>query len=224
MSFSTSFDALSGGRSWTGQSFGAEKLKRAVDTVGASVLLVLLAPVFALIALVISMDGGPATFAHRRVGKDGKFFGCLKFRTMVVGAEECLSEFLALHPEAAEEWKREQKLGFDPRITGIGKLLRKTSLDELPQLVNVLRGEMSLVGPRPVTKTEIDDKYGAHARLCTSVRPGLTGLWQVSGRNDISYPERVALDVRYVTRWSLVEDIRILLKTVGVVLDRSGAR
>jgi undecaprenyl-phosphate galactose phosphotransferase len=170
------------------------------------------------------MDGGPAVFAHRRVGRGCRFFGCLKFRTMVVGAEEALSEYLALHPEAAEEWKREQKLGFDPRITGMGKLLRRTSLDELPQLVNVLRGEMSLVGPRPVTKAEIDEKYGAHARLCTSVRPGLTGLWQVSGRNDISYPERVALDIRYVTSQSLVEDVRILFRTAGVVLNRSGAR
>jgi Undecaprenyl-phosphate galactose phosphotransferase WbaP len=199
-------------------------LKRGIDIVGAAVLLVLLAPVFAFVMLLVSMDGGPAIFAHQRVGRDGKPFGCLKFRTMVVGAEECLREYLALHPEEAEEWQREQKLAFDPRVTGIGRMLRRTSLDELPQLMNVLRGEMSLVGPRPVTQSEIEERYGRFAVVATSVRPGVTGLWQVSGRNDIDYERRVALDVRYVAEWSLAQDIRILFMTIRVVLDRSGAR
>lgn len=197
--------------------------KRAIDIFGSLVLLVLLAPVFALVALLVSMDGGPAIFTHRRVGRDGRPFGCLKFRTMVVGAEECLAEFLAFHPAAAAEWHSDQKLGFDPRITAVGKLLRRTSLDELPQLLNVLRGEMSLVGPRPVTEAELDERYGPYARLCISVKPGLTGLWQVSGRSHLDYRQRVALDVEYVTHWSFAEDIRILFKTTAVVLGRSGA-
>jgi undecaprenyl-phosphate galactose phosphotransferase len=219
MSLSISFDVTR-----AGPGLGAAGLKRTIDIIGAATLLVLLAPVFALVALLVSMDGGPAVFAHRRIGCDGKPFGCLKFRSMVVGAEECLAEFLALHPDAAAAWHRDQKLDFDPRVTGIGKLLRRTSIDELPQLVNVLRGEMSLVGPRPVTQAELEERYSVQAQLCTSVRPGLTGLWQVSGRNDIAYEERVALDVHYVTRWTLAEDIRILIRTVGVVLDRTGAR
>lgn len=199
-------------------------LKRVLDVVGAAVALLLLAPVFAGVALLVAMDGGRIVFAHHRIGLDGKTFGCLKFRTMVVGAEELLPEYLALHPEAAIEWKREQKLNFDPRVTGIGKILRRTSLDELPQLWNVLCGQMSLVGPRPVTQSEINDRYKRFAPLTTSVKPGLTGLWQVSGRNNLDYEQRVALDVDYVKHWSLTRDLSILVRTVNVVLARSGAR
>jgi lipopolysaccharide/colanic/teichoic acid biosynthesis glycosyltransferase len=151
MSFSIQLETLLVTPAQAERGSAGAALKRALDVVSASILLVLTAPVFLLVALAVSMDGGPPSCAPR-VGRDGKSFGCLKFRSMVVGAEEALSEYLALHPEAAEQWQREQKLGFDPRITGIGKLLRRTSLDELPQLVNVLRGEMSLVGPRPVTE------------------------------------------------------------------------
>ncbi len=199
-------------------------LKYILDRVAAALLLFVLAPVFALVAVLVSMDGGPVVFSHRRVGRDGKAFGCLKFRTMVVGAEELLPEYLRLHPEAAEEWQREQKFASDPRITGVGKLLRRTSLDELPQLWNVLRGEMSLVGPRPVTRGEINTHYSRCAGVVTSVKPGLTGLWQVSGRNDVDYEKRVALDLRYVKSWSLLKDLRILVQTADVVLSRAGAR
>ena len=199
-------------------------LKYMLDRVAAVLLLVILAPVFALVAMLVGMDGGPIMFSHRRVGRDGKAFGCLKFRTMVVAAEELLPEYLRFHPEAAKEWQREQKLAFDPRVTGVGKLLRRTSLDELPQLWNVLRGEMSLVGPRPVTRGEINTHYARCAGAITSVKPGLTGLWQVSGRNDVDYEKRVALDLRYVESWSLLKDLRILVKTADVVLSRAGAR
>ena len=199
-------------------------LKHILDRVAAALLLVAFAPVFALVTVLVGMDGGPVMFSHRRVGRNGKAFGCLKFRTMVAAAEELLPEYLRLHPAAAEEWRREQKLVFDPRVTGVGKLLRRTSLDELPQLWNVLRGEMSLVGPRPVTRGEIDTHYSRCAGVITSVKPGLTGLWQVSGRNDVGYEKRVALDLRYVKSWNLLEDFRILLKTADVVLSRSGAR
>ena len=200
------------------------RLKHILDRVAAALLLAAFAPVFAMVAVLVGMDGGPVMFSHRRVGRNGKAFGCLKFRTMVVAAEELLPEYLRLHPTAAEEWRREQKLAFDPRVTGVGKLLRRTSLDELPQLWNVLRGEMSLVGPRPVTRGEIDTHYSRCAGVITSVKPGLTGLWQVSGRNDLGYEKRVALDLRYVKSWNLLEDLRILLKTADVVLSRSGAR
>ena len=200
------------------------RLKHILDRVAAALLLAAFAPVFAMVAVLVGMDGGPVMFSHRRVGRNGKAFGCLKFRTMVVAAEELLPEYLRLHPTAAEEWRREQKLAFDPRVTGVGKLLRRTSLDELPQLWNVLRGEMSLVGPRPVTRGEINTHYSRCAGVITSVKPGLTGLWQVSGRNDVGYEKRVALDLRYVKSWSLLEDLRILLKTADVVLSRSGAR
>lgn len=199
-------------------------IKHILDRVAAALLLVVFAPVFALAAMLIGMDGGPVMFSHRRVGRDGEAFGCLKFRTMVVGAEDLLPEYLRLHPAAAEEWRRGQKLAFDPRVTGIGKLLRRTSLDELPQLWNVLRGEMSLVGPRPVTRSEISTHYSRCAGVVTSVKPGLTGLWQVSGRNDVDYEKRVALDLRYVESWSLLKDLCILFKTADVVLSRSGAR
>ncbi len=199
-------------------------LKYMLDRVAAALLLVILAPVFAFVAMLVGMDGGPIMFSHRRVGRDGKAFGCLKFRTMVVAAEELLPEYLHFHPEAAKEWQREQKLAFDPRVTGVGKLLRRTSLDELPQLWNVLRGEMSLVGPRPVTRGEINTHYARCVGVITSVKPGLTGLWQVSGRNDVDYEKRVALDLRYVKNWSLLQDFRILVKTADVVLSRAGAR
>src|SRR3954462_8111404 len=133
-------------------------LKRGLDVLVAGAMLVFLAPVLAVVALLVAMDGGPVIFRHSRVGQFGKPFECLKFRSMIVGAEELLPYYLALHPEAAEEWARDQKLAFDPRVTGIGKLLRRMSLDELPQLVNVLRGDMSLVGPRTVTRAELDQR------------------------------------------------------------------
>lgn len=197
--------------------------KRALDIVGAGVGLVLLAPFFLIVALMVRADGGPAFFAHQRVGRGGKLFGCLKFRSMVIDSQARLEALLANDPAARAEWEATRKLKNDPRITRIGRFLRSTSLDELPQLINVLLGEMSLVGPRPVQEAEIDRYYGASAAHYMAVRPGITGLWQVSGRSETSYESRVALDVSYVSRPSLLADISILLRTPVAVLSRRGA-
>jgi lipopolysaccharide/colanic/teichoic acid biosynthesis glycosyltransferase len=199
-------------------------VKRGLDVAGAVILLVLAAPLMALTALLVSIDGGPVFYSHRRIGRGGKSFGCLKWRTMIVGAEECLPEYLAFHPQAADEWRRNQKLTFDPRVTGIGKFLRRTSFDELPQLLNVLRGEMSLVGPRPVTAVELEERYGSHACVYCSVTPGVTGLWQVSGRSETCYDARVELDMQYIASWSITRDLSILFKTIEVIASRGGAR
>lgn len=209
------------------RALGAERwssaLKRFVDVGGAAVLLILAAPLLAAIALLVSLDGGPVFFGHRRIGRDGALFRCWKFRTMILDAEPCLEEYLSHHRDACDEWERERKLAFDPRITSVGRFLRRSSLDELPQLVNVVAGDMSLVGPRPVTEVELTH-YGAVAPLYLSVRPGITGLWQVSGRNDVGYDGRVALDARYVETRSLMLDLTILARTAGVVLNGKGAR
>lgn len=197
-------------------------IKRTIDLLLASIALLALAPLMLALAFVVAMDGGPVLFGHWRVGRNGQPFRCLKFRTMIIGADRCLNEYLSLHPAAAEEWQRDQKLDFDPRITGIGRMLRQSSLDELPQLINVLRGEMSLVGPRPVTATELQQRYGLQAESYVSVRPGITGLWQVSGRNRLSYDERVTLDARYVRTQSLGGDLAILFRTVSVMLSGDG--
>ena len=197
--------------------------KRALDIVGAGLGLVVLAPFFLIVAMMVRADGGPAFFAHQRVGRVGKLFGCLKFRSMVIDSQARLEDLLANDPAARAEWDATRKLKNDPRITRIGRFLRSTSLDELPQLINVLRGEMSLVGPRPVQEAEIDRYYGASAAHYMAVRPGITGLWQVSGRSETSYESRVALDVAYVSRPSLLADIAILLRTPVAVLSRRGA-
>ena len=197
--------------------------KRALDIIGAGVGLLLLAPFFLIVALMVRADGGPAFFAHQRVGRGGKLFGCLKFRSMVIDSQARLETLLANDPAARAEWEATRKLKNDPRITPIGRFLRSTSLDELPQLINVLRGEMSLVGPRPVQEAEIDRYYGASAAHYMAVRPGITGLWQVSGRSETSYESRVALDVSYVSRPSLLADFSILLRTPIAVLSRRGA-
>jgi len=197
--------------------------KRALDIIGAGVGLVLLAPFFLIVALLVRADGGPAFFAHQRVGRGGKLFGCLKFRSMVIDSQARLEALLANDPAARAEWEATRKLKNDPRITRIGRFLRSTSLDELPQLINVLRGEMSLVGPRPVQEAEIDRYYGASAAHYMAVRPGITGLWQVSGRSETSYESRVALDVSYVSRPSLLADLSILLRTPVAVISRRGA-
>ena len=197
--------------------------KRALDIIGAGLGLVLLSPFFLIVALMVRADGGPAFFAHQRVGRGGKLFGCLKFRSMVIDSQARLEALLASDPAARAEWEATRKLKNDPRITRIGRFLRSTSLDELPQLINVLRGEMSLVGPRPVQEAEIDRYYGASAAHYMAVRPGITGLWQVSGRSETSYESRVALDVSYVSRPSLLADLSILLRTPVAVLSRRGA-
>ena len=200
----------------------ARILKRVFDVVVALILLVLLALPFAYIAWLIRRDGGPAIFAHKRVGQSGREFACFKFRTMRVDAEKQLRLLLASDPAARAEWEREFKLRNDPRITRIGQFLRRTSLDELPQLLNVIRGEMSLVGPRPVINAELE-RYGDDVDYFLMVRPGMTGLWQVSGRNDVDYDTRVYLDTWYVKNWSMWYDVAILFKTINVVLKREGA-
>ena len=197
--------------------------KRALDIIAAGLGLVLLSPFFLIVALMVRADGGPAFFAHQRVGRGGKLFGCLKFRSMVIDSQARLEALLANDPAARAEWEATRKLKNDPRITPIGRFLRSTSLDELPQLINVLRGEMSLVGPRPVQEAEIDRYYGASAAHYMAVRPGITGLWQVSGRSETSYESRVALDVAYVSRPSLLADLSILLRTPVAVVSRRGA-
>lgn len=196
--------------------------KRIKDLLIASVMLTLLALPMLLIALIIRRDGGPAIYAHPRIGKDGKVFKCLKFRSMIVNSDDVLRDYLKINMEARAEWGADQKLRKDPRITRIGAFLRKTSLDELPQLMNVLRGEMSLVGPRPIVKDEVV-RYGEFIRHYYDATPGITGLWQVSGRNDLSYDERVQLDANYVRHWSLWRDVKILFMTVPALLNRSGA-
>lgn len=196
-------------------------IKRLVDCVLAVIALIMLSPIFALFWLLVAMDGGPVIYRHTRIGKDGKLFACYKFRTMIVGAHDLFDEFLALHPAASTEWQEAQKLDLDPRITSIGGFLRRTSLDELPQLLNIISGEMSLVGPRPVTQTELQ-RYGQHAAAYLSVVPGLTGLWQVSGRNRLTYDERVRLDMHYIAHRSLWLDFWILYRTVGVLIRGDG--
>jgi undecaprenyl-phosphate galactose phosphotransferase len=197
-------------------------LKRVFDIGGSLALLVLLAPLFAYLVWKIRLTGGAAIFSHLRVGRYGGPFGCLKFRTMVVDAEDALRRILETHPEARAEWERDFKLKDDPRITQIGEFLRRTSLDELPQLWNVLKGDMSLVGPRPVIEEELQ-RYGDQVGYYLETRPGITGLWQISGRNDTGYEDRVALDSWYVRNWSLWYDLVILAKTVSVVLRAKGA-
>ncbi|WP_428485845.1 sugar transferase [Rhodopila sp.] len=198
--------------------------RRDLDVILALFGLVCLLPVILVLACLIATDGGPVFFSHKRVGRHGVMFGCWKFRTMVVGAEECLRDYLKYHPHVVPEWNQENKLAVDPRITPLGAFLRKTSLDEVPQLWNVLLGEMSLVGPRPVTAQEMRERYGSHADVVTSVRPGVTGLWQVSGRNDIDYDLRVLLDHRYVRSRTLLSDLVIMLQTVPAVVRARGAR
>jgi Undecaprenyl-phosphate galactose phosphotransferase WbaP len=193
------------------------------NRVGAAVLLVLLSPVMLAIAWCIwREDGGPVLFAHWRVGQKGRLFRCLKFRSMVRRADLVLAEVLEKDPRARQEWERDHKLRKDPRVLRIGLFLRQSSLDELPQLFNVLRGEMHLVGPRPVVVQEIP-RYGEHKRHYFAVKPGMTGLWQVSGRNNLTYAQRVALDARYVETRSLWMDLRILARTVTVLVTRDGA-
>jgi len=182
----------------------------------------LLSPAFGLISLLIRKSGGAALYSHERIGRYGNSFNCLKFRSMRADADKVLGDLLKNDPKARAEWEKDFKLKNDPRITPVGHFLRRTSLDELPQLFNVLRGEMSLVGPRPVVEEELK-RYQDNVHYYLQVRPGMTGLWQVSGRNDTSYVERVSLDSWYVQNWSLWYDIAILFKTIDIVLNRKGA-
>ena len=198
-------------------------LKRALELCFVIGGIALVWPALLGVALAIRMDSsGPIMFAHKRIGANGKVFPCFKFRTMVPNAQQVLREYLRVHPEAQAEWEKDFKLKRDPRITRVGAFLRATSLDELPQLLNVLRGEMSLVGPRPIVRMEIS-RYGEYIRDYYLVRPGMTGYWQVHGRNDVTYEERVQMDSWYVRNWSLWLDIVLLLKTIKVVCGKRGA-
>lgn len=197
-------------------------LKRTMDIIGSILIVIGLSPVLLTLYFAIKKDGGNAIYGHPRIGRNGKTFKCLKFRSMVVNSKEVLEELLKNSPEARAEWEKDFKLKNDPRITKIGAFIRKTSLDELPQLFNVLKGEMSLVGPRPIVKEELE-RYEEDVDYYLMAKPGMTGLWQVSGRNDVDYDTRVYFDAWYVKNWSLWNDIAILFKTINVVLNRNGA-
>jgi lipopolysaccharide/colanic/teichoic acid biosynthesis glycosyltransferase len=167
-------------------------------------------------------DPGPTVFKHERIGFNGRRFKCLKYRSMIMNSDAALRALLDCDPQAAEEWFSTHKLKNDPRVTRLGRLLRETSLDELPQLWNVLVGDMSIVGPRPIVSAEVP-RYGEHFKVYATTRPGITGLWQVTGRSDCSYDERVSLDVAYVEGWSFFRDIAIIAKTFVVVFARKGS-
>lgn len=197
--------------------------KRLFDLVGAGMLLVLGAPVFVGVTLVVLIASGhPILFAQERIGRGGRRFRCWKFRTMRRDSDRILAELLAADPQAREEWTKTQKLRNDPRVTRVGRFLRRFSFDELPQLFNVLNGDMSLVGPRPVVQSELN-RYGRAARLYLALRPGITGLWQISGRGQTSYSRRVVLDGYYARNQTLRLDLIILLKTIGAVFSGRGA-
>lgn len=199
-------------------------IKKLFDLVTSIIFLVILAVPMIIIAILIKItSAGPAIFSQERIGRGDKPFRCYKFRTMYNDAQERLSSLLENSDQAKSEWSHHWKLSNDPRVTTIGRFLRQTSLDELPQIFNVLKGDMSLVGPRPVTRAEIDEYYKDQAALCFGVPPGVTGLWQVSGRSNTSYEYRIALDSWYVRNWNLWLDIVILFKTVSVVLRKEGA-
>jgi exopolysaccharide production protein ExoY len=207
-----------------GLSLIQRSVKRLFDLLSVIVILVLF--FWAIIAVAIAVrltTGSPVIYGHKRVGRDGREFNCYKFRSMVPNADKVLARLLATDAQAREEWNRDFKLKIDPRVTRVGQFIRKTSLDEFPQLWNVLMNDMSIVGPRPVVRKELDVYYTCAEDHYTSVKPGLTGPWQVSGRSDMEYSERVALDMDYVETWALWRDFVIVLRTVGVMLGRKGA-
>lgn len=200
----------------------SQALIRAFDIVVSLIVIAVFLPLLLLLALLVGLASpGPVLFWQQRVGRGGALFPCLKFRTMVVDAQAQLDRLLAESPEAREEWARDQKLRNDPRITWIGQILRKSSLDELPQLFNILVGQMSFVGPRPIVENEIV-RYGSRFQNYCSVRPGLTGLWQISGRNDVSYAMRVRLDSLYAQRQSLTLNIGICFRTIPALMGSRG--
>lgn len=195
--------------------------KRVFDILFALLLLPLVMPVIAVLWVLAKCDGGPGFFSQCRVGQNGQGFQCWKIRTMVEGAEAKLHAHLADNPDAAAEWARECKLSDDPRITRLGGFLRRSSLDELPQIWNILKGDMSFVGPRPVVHEELA-RYGSFQGAYLAPKPGVTGVWQVSGRNDVDYAERVRMDVEYLAKASPAFDVSIILRTAAVVVTRTG--
>jgi len=198
-------------------------IKRLFDLIGSTLLIVLFSPVFILMYFIVRSDGGAAFYAQERIGRGGQLFRCWKFRSMSENADEILEAVLGSSEELREEYKNTEKLKNDPRVTEVGAFIRKSSIDELPQLFNVLKGEMSLVGPRPVREDELFEKYGNASKHYLCIAPGMSGIWQVSGRNQLEYRTRVKLDTWYVRNWTMWGDVRILFKTVGVVLRGQGA-
>lgn len=198
--------------------------KRIIDIIGAIVGILLLIPITIgiFISKIILKDKGPIMYTHNRIGKNGKIFKMYKFRSMVVGADEILEKYLAENEEAREEYRINKKLKDDPRITKIGKIIRKTSLDEFPQFINVIKGEMTLVGPRPYLERELED-IGDYYPYIVAVKPGITGLWQVSGRNDVTFDERLELDREYYEKRNIMMDLNILIKTTLKVFEKEGA-
>ena len=197
------------------------KIKRVIDVILASVALILLSPLFAIIAIAIKIDSkGPVFFAHKRIGKNGKIIKLYKFRSMVINAEELIKSFT---PEQMREYKENYKLTNDPRITKVGKFLRKTSLDELPQLINIINGDLSIIGPRPVVADELEN-YGVNKDKFLSVTPGLTGYWAANGRSNTTYEQRMEMELYYIDNLSLKMDIKVFFKTILSVLKKEGAR
>jgi len=197
--------------------------KRGFDIAGAIAAILLLSPLLVMLAALVKLsDGGRVFYGHRRVGRNGNVFFCLKFRTMVENGDEVLAAHFAKNPRSREEWLATRKLQNDPRVTRVGLVLRKLSLDELPQIFNILLGNMSFVGPRPVVKDELE-LYGPAADCYLRSRPGLTGLWQVSGRNDVSYGRRIAFDQHYVENWSFIADLKIIAMTIPAVFSSRGS-
>jgi exopolysaccharide production protein ExoY len=202
---------------------GQSKFKRLFDFSAALAILLCVSPLLVLIGCIIALGHGrPILFSHKRIGRGGRTFGCLKFRTMVHDGDQILSQHFAANPAAKAEWNATRKLKDDPRVTRMGAFLRKSSIDELPQLVNVLRGDMSLVGPRPIVRDEVG-YYGSQIADYERVRPGLTGPWQVAGRNNVSFDMRVALDSEYASKVSFSRDLAILFRTIPAVLRSNGS-
>ena len=196
------------------------KIKRVIDVILASIALILLSPVFAIIAIAIKIDSkGPVFFAHKRIGKNGNIIKLYKFRSMVINAEELIKSFT---PEQMKEYKENYKLTNDPRITKVGKFLRKTSLDELPQLINIINGDLSIIGPRPVIADELE-KYGTNKDKFLSVTPGLTGYWAANGRSNTTYEQRMEMELYYIDNLSLKMDIKVFFKTILSVVKKEGA-
>lgn len=199
-------------------------LKRMFDITFSTLVLTLGSPVFLLLALLVKCTSkGPVFYSQKRIGRGGQIFDCYKFRSMRVDADERLKKILAEDPEARTQWERTHKLRNDPRVTPVGAFLRKTSLDELPQFLNVLRGDLSVVGPRPVVELELTRHLGRKAAKILSIRPGLTGLWQTSGRSDTSYKTRLSLDEKYIDNRSFLLDLKLIAKTIPVMIFSRGA-
>ncbi len=213
---------------WTGQTdlpvstAASAFAKRTFDILGSISIALACLPVIIIIAIVIRLNGQPVVFSHQRIGKGKKMFDCYKFRTMVPDAEQVLQKLIRSDSAVLREWRENHKLRDDPRVTGFGEFLRKSSVDELPQLWNVLKGDMSLVGPRPIVEDELE-RFGNKAKVYLSVRPGMTGLWQIMGRSNVTYSRRVSLDSWYVRKQSILFDAWILMRTAVAVFKRIGA-